>query len=80
MGATAVGQHLRQAPAVLLQNHGALVTGQNSAQALLRLFLLEEHAAIYLTALAAGTPRRLTADDMARLDAVTGGKYRLETT
>ena len=72
----AVSQLLPTSPAIMLQNHGVLVTGRNIPQALLRLFLLEEHAAIYLDALAAGQPRHLTTTDMRQLDEVTGGRYK----
>lgn len=67
---------LRLKPALLLQNHGVLVTGRDVKQALLRLFLIEEHAAIYLDALAAGRPRLLSPVDMRQLDEVTGGRYK----
>lgn len=73
---TAVGQLLRHAPALLLQNHGVLVVGQSVSQALLRLSLLEEQAGIYLAALAVTEPRTLSANDMQKLDEVTGGRYR----
>lgn len=72
----AIGQGLANHPALLLQNHGVLVTGRDTPQALLRLFLLEEQAAIYLDALPAGTPRILTPADRHNLDTITGGKYR----
>ncbi len=75
--AEVVGQQIRDNPAVLLQNHGVLVTGNTTRHALLRLFLLEEHAAIYLDALAAGEPiRLLSEDDIQQMDDITGGKYR----
>ncbi|RMG93955.1 MAG: class II aldolase/adducin family protein [Chloroflexi bacterium] len=73
---TAVAALLHTAPAILLQNHGAIVIGRTTGQALLRLNLLEEQASIYLDALAAGKPRTLTAEDMRQLDQVTGGRYR----
>jgi L-fuculose-phosphate aldolase len=77
--AAGVSQALAVNPAVLLQNHGVLVTGSTTRQALLRLFLLEEHAAIYLDALAAGEKvRSLSEDDMKQLDTVTGGRYKLK--
>ena len=66
--ATAVAQVLKDSPAVLLQNHGVVVTGESVSQALLRLNLLEEQAAIYLAALAAGEPRQLWESDMQKLD------------
>ncbi|MCA9939787.1 MAG: class II aldolase/adducin family protein [Anaerolineales bacterium] len=75
--AAAVGVALAQAPAALLQNHGVIVVGETAAQALLRLFLLEEHAGIYLTALSAGTPRLLTTQEQRDLDEITGGRYRI---
>jgi L-fuculose-phosphate aldolase len=78
--AAAVHEQLATNPAVLLQNHGVLVTGHSTRQALLRLFLLEEHAAIYLDALAAGRPiRLLNEQDMEALDQVTGGRYKKRT-
>jgi L-fuculose-phosphate aldolase len=70
------GRLLRISPAILLQNHGVLVCGRDVKQALLRLFLIEEHAAIYLDALAAGRPRLLSPVDMRQLDEVTGGRYK----
>lgn len=74
--ATAVSHHLPAVTSVLLQNHGVLVTGNSVSQALLRLMLIEEQATIYLDALAVGSPRLLTAEDMQQLDEITGGKYR----
>jgi L-fuculose-phosphate aldolase len=77
--AAGVSQELVVNPAVLLQNHGVLVTGSTTRQALLRLFLLEEHAVIYLDALATGEQIRILAkEDMQQLDEVTGGRYKLE--
>jgi L-fuculose-phosphate aldolase len=73
---TAVAELIETAPALLLQNHGVVVVGRSVGQALLRLMLLEEQAAIYLDALAAGTPRALSAADMRQLDEVTGGRYK----
>jgi L-fuculose-phosphate aldolase len=64
-------------PAVLLQNHGVLVTGATVRQTLLRLFLLEEHAALYLDALSTGQQiRTLSEEDMQQLDEITGGRYK----
>lgn len=76
--ADAIGPFLANHPAVLLQNHGVMVTGRDTPQALLRLFLLEEQAAIYLDALPAGTPRTLTPSDMHHLDTITAGRYKLK--
>ena len=76
--AEAVGPFLANHPAALLQNHGVIVTGRDTPQALLRLFLLEEQAAIYLDALPAGTPRTLTPSDMRHLDTITAGRYKLK--
>ena len=68
--ATAVAQMLNESPIVLLQNHGAVVIGESFSQALLRLNLLEEQSAIYLVALAAGSPRQLWDADLEKLDAL----------
>ncbi len=76
---TAVSLALRSATAIMLQNHGAVVVGKSVGQALLRLNLLEEQAAIYLAALAAGDPRVLSKEDMQILDRIAGGKYKRET-
>lgn len=66
--ATAVAQMLDDSPVILLQNHGVIVIGDSFSQALLRLNLLEEQAAIYLAALAAGSPRQLWDADLEKLD------------
>lgn len=77
--AEGVSRYLGENPAVLLQNHGVLVTGTTIKQALLRLFLLEEGAGIYLDALATGERiRMLSQADMDRLDVSTGGRYKLK--
>ena len=75
---TAVAELLRTKAAVLLQNHGVIVIGKTVSQALLRLWLLEEAAGIYLDALAVGKPRVLSAQDQENLDTATGGKYKME--
>jgi L-fuculose-phosphate aldolase len=77
--ANAVSQELAANPAVLLQNHGVLVMASTTQKALLRLFLLEEHAAIYLDALATGLRMyNLTKKEMQQLDEVTDGRYKLK--
>jgi ribulose-5-phosphate 4-epimerase/fuculose-1-phosphate aldolase len=77
--ANAVSQELAANPAVLLQNHGVLVMASTTQKALLRLFLLEEHAAIYLDALATGLRMyNLTTKEMQQLDEVTDGRYKLK--
>ena len=76
---TAVSLAFRSAPAVMLQNHGAVVVGESVSQALLRLNLLDEQAGIYLMALAAGEPRVLSDKEMRVLAKAAGGKYRRET-
>ena len=73
--ATAVAQMLEDSSAVLLQNHGVVVIGESFSQALLRLNLLEEQAAIYLAALAAGSPRQLWDADLEKLDALISRKH-----
>jgi L-fuculose-phosphate aldolase len=77
--AAAVSQQLAGNPAVLLQNHGVLVAAASAKQAQLCLVLLEEHAAIYLDALATGQPvRPLSEEDMRQMDKATGGRYKLK--
>lgn len=79
--AAGVSQTLVDNLAVLLQNHGVLVTGKTCRQALLRLFLLEEHSAIYLDALAVGEEIRILSErDIEQLDEITGGRYKLRKT
>ena len=75
--ANAVADLLERGPAVLLQNHGVVVTGTTIEHAYLRLTLLEEGCAIYLDALAIGTPRVLSENDMRALDEITGGRYKM---
>jgi L-fuculose-phosphate aldolase len=76
--ADAIEVEMGRAPAILLQNHGVLVTGPSLAEARLRLRLLEEQAGIYLRAraIAPAGPRIFSPADMAALDELTGGKYR----
>lgn len=74
--AVVVHDALSHRPAALLQNHGVIVIAESVDKAMLRLFLLEEHAGIYLSALAAGTPRVLTRQEQADLDRITEGRYR----
>jgi L-fuculose-phosphate aldolase len=75
--AEAAASPLKSSPAILLQNHGVIVTGETVKKAHLRLTLLEEASAIYLDALAVGMPRILSESDRQALDDVTGGRYRL---
>lgn len=77
--ARAVAERLREAPALLLQNHGVVVTGRTIQQAHSRLLLLEESCAIFLDTLAVGAPHTLSEQEMAALDEVTGGRYRLDS-
>ena len=70
----ATAEILKESSAVLLQNHGAVVVGESVSQALLRLNLLEEQAAIYLAALAGGEPRQLWEADMQELDELMSKK------
>ncbi|MBA3532631.1 MAG: class II aldolase/adducin family protein, partial [Ardenticatenales bacterium] len=74
--ARAVAETLQGAPAVLLQNHGVLVTAPTPDEAHLRLLLLEEACAIFLDALAVGAPHTLSQKEMEALDEVTGGRYK----
>ncbi len=74
--AAAIYDALRSGPAALLQNHGVIVVAESVDKAMLRLFLLEEHAGIYLAALSAGKPRPLVPLEQADLDQITQGRYR----
>jgi L-fuculose-phosphate aldolase len=75
---TAVSQLLPDNPAILLQNHGVVVVGESVSQALLRLSLVEEQAAIYLAALATGKPRQLEEADMQKISMAMGGNKHAE--
>jgi L-fuculose-phosphate aldolase len=55
---------IRGRSACLLGNHGMIVCGETAAAALSRAVLLETLCRQYLLALAAGTPRLLTAQEM----------------
>ncbi len=55
--------------AVLLANHGALTWGATAEQALTRMETLEQCAAIYLAALAAGSPQYLSPEEAFALHA-----------
>jgi L-fuculose-phosphate aldolase len=70
--AEAVGRALQAHPAVLLANHGVLVTGDTVARARLRLLHIDEAAAIGLKARAAGRLRPLQATEIAEILAVYG--------
>jgi len=67
-------QSLPGCPAALLGNHGVLVTGEDVAQARLRLFHIDEAAEICLKARAAGVFRPLQAGEIAEILAVYGAK------
>jgi L-fuculose-phosphate aldolase len=72
--ADAVTQALPECPAVLLGNHGVLVTGDTVAKARLRLFHIDETAEICLKARAAGAMRPLQPDEIAEIIAIYGQK------
>ncbi len=72
--AGAIAQTLPQCPAALLGNHGVLVTGDTVAKARLRLFHIDETAAICLKAKAAGAFRPLQPSEIAEILAVYGQK------
>ena len=76
--AVAVANVLETRPAVLLQNHGVVVTAEGIEHAQLRLTLLEEACNIYLGALAVGKPRVLSEENRQALDNVTGGRYKMK--
>ncbi|HHB89737.1 MAG TPA: class II aldolase/adducin family protein [Anaerolineae bacterium] len=71
--AQAVAQALVSSPAVLLGNHGVLVTGDTVPRARLRLFHIDETAEICLKARAAGVLRPLQPDEIAEVLAIYGG-------
>jgi L-fuculose-phosphate aldolase len=68
-GTPALAEHaavaIRGRSACLLGNHGMIVCGGSAAEALSRAVLLETLCRQYLLALSAGTPRLLTAPEMA---------------
>ena len=69
-----VAPALAGCPAVLLGNHGVLVTGDTVARARLRLFHIDETAEICLKAKAAGALRPLQPDEIAEIIDVYGKK------
>ncbi|MCB9915803.1 MAG: class II aldolase/adducin family protein [Planctomycetes bacterium] len=78
--ARAVEQALRPAHrrGVVLRNHGALTVGASVKEALFRAQAIEEQADIQWCALQVGTPRYLTAEECAELDALASEAYRRE--
>ncbi len=70
--ARAVASALAQSPAVLLANHGVLVTGHDVEQARLRLYHIDDTASICLRAQAAGALRPLSAEAIAEILAIYG--------
>ena len=64
--ATAVTRALQENPALLMGNHGVLVTAESVAKALLRTLLIDETAHICLLAAAAGTIRPLEPSEIAK--------------
>ena len=64
--AAAVTQALKDSPALLLANHGVLVTGDSIAKALLRTLLIDEIAHICLLASAAGKVQPLEPSEIAK--------------
>lgn len=73
--ASAAREALRQAPAVLLQSHGFLVTAPSIHRALERSELLEESCRRYLAALTISEPRILSDREMRELDRATLGRF-----
>ncbi len=72
--ADAVSKALPHCPAVLLGNHGVLVTGEDVTRARLRLFHIDETAEICLKASAAGSLRPLRSEETAEIISVYGSK------
>lgn len=69
-GAHAIAEPIRAHEAVLLERHGAVTVGRDLAEALHRMEQLEQAARILLAAHAAGAPRALPPDEIARLQAM----------
>jgi L-fuculose-phosphate aldolase len=67
--ASAVTQALEDSPALLLANHGVLVTGDSIAKTLLRTLLIDETAHICLLAAAAGKVQPLAPHQIAKYHA-----------
>ncbi len=65
--AATVARRMREAPAVVLGNHGIIVVGESVDKALTRVLIAEENARIYLLARAVGTPRVLTHEEWEQL-------------
>ena len=74
--AKAVEDVIGDANAVLLRNHGALTVGATLKQAYYRTQTIEEGARILFTALQAGTPRYLSADEIEELKHLGSEQYR----
>ena len=73
--ADAVTQALTRCPAVLLENHGVLVTGEDVDQVKLRLFHIDETADICLKAKAAGFLRPLQSEEISEILAIYGQSH-----
>lgn len=71
--ADALAQCLKTAHGALLANHGAFVVGADLREAYFRMTLLESQAQTLLYARQLGTPRPLTPDQLARMQADSVG-------
>lgn len=81
--AAAVGEALEDRSAVLMANHGAVVTGRDIEEAVAHAIVLEWVASVFYHAIAVGQPRLLSHDDLAAvstqvkaLDYAVGGSPR----
>ncbi len=70
--AALTARHIRQAPCVLLRNHGVVATAPTLLAAFDRLELVENAARLTLTLSQLGAPRRLTPAQQAELDRFAG--------
>jgi L-fuculose-phosphate aldolase len=73
-GAHAIAEPIRTHDAILLERHGAVTVGRDLAEALHRMEQLEQAARIVLAAHAAGAPRPLPPEEIARLQAMRAAR------
>ena len=80
-GGAVIGPYIRQCDSLMLDRHGSVTVGETLMEAFYRLEKLEHAAESLFTAHMLGSPRELTADEVARILAartaygVTGRLY-----